>query len=224
MCMDDDEIVNLVDEFNNGMNGFHFNTSFDYCYNYFKQFYEDDNIEGIIEDEDITRRSCLEIGFFMASWGMYRSGEIKEKSVKIYEPMLTNLVELDDAIWDVDVNEYNEENINLILDCRDIIANSFYGINPTHTFISKIMLGIFGCIPAFDTYLAKTSAHYDLRIGSICRPALENIHGVYLRHQPVIDELRYDNHTLNYDGGHVHRLYPRAKIIDMVLFQKGKNL
>jgi len=53
-------------------------TSFDYCYNYFRT------------TNDLTQdieKSCLVLGFYLASWGMFRgSSFLLQKSIKHFEP------------------------------------------------------------------------------------------------------------------------------------------
>ncbi len=43
----------------------HRNSSFDYCYNYFRS----NNAEAILRDKE---KSCAILGFYLASWGMMR--------------------------------------------------------------------------------------------------------------------------------------------------------
>ena len=58
------------------------NTSFDYCYNYFKT------------TEDLTadlEKSCLVLGFYLASWGMLRgSSFLLQKSIKYFHHKYLN--------------------------------------------------------------------------------------------------------------------------------------
>jgi len=57
--------------------------SFDYCYNYFQSFYENGDIKAIAFVENI-QLSCLELGFFLASWSMFRgSSFLIEKILNI---------------------------------------------------------------------------------------------------------------------------------------------
>lgn len=56
--------------------------SFDYCYNYFQEFYENNNTKALASKENI-QMSCLHIGFCLASWGMLRgSSFLLQKSVE----------------------------------------------------------------------------------------------------------------------------------------------
>ncbi len=69
--------------------------SFDYCYNYFKT------------TKDLTKdveKSCLVIGFYLASWGMFRgSSFLLQKSVKHFQPAIQYIATLEKSVWNIDV-------------------------------------------------------------------------------------------------------------------------
>jgi len=57
--------------------------SFDFCYNYFYSFYKENRLSELANGQNL-QTSCLQIGFYLASWGMMRgSSFLLEKSVKI---------------------------------------------------------------------------------------------------------------------------------------------
>jgi hypothetical protein len=45
--------------------------SFDYCFNYFRSFREQDRTADIAAPQNL-QMSCLQLGFYLASWGMLR--------------------------------------------------------------------------------------------------------------------------------------------------------
>ncbi len=56
-------------------------SSFDYCYNHFYSFYRDNRVPELADDRNL-QMSCLQLGFYLASWGMLRgSSFLIEKSV-----------------------------------------------------------------------------------------------------------------------------------------------
>jgi hypothetical protein len=62
-------------------------SSFDYCYNYFQRT---ENLEDDIE------KSCLVLGFYLASWGMLRASSFMlQKSVKYLQPTIQYISSLD---------------------------------------------------------------------------------------------------------------------------------
>ena len=64
--------------------------SFDYCYNYF------------VTNSDLTldiEKSCLTLGFYLASWGMFRgSSFLLQKSAKHFQPTIEYIATLDKKI------------------------------------------------------------------------------------------------------------------------------
>jgi len=53
-------------------------TSFDYCYNHFYSFYKKDKISELASKENF-QTSCLQLGFYLASFGMMRGSTFIRK-------------------------------------------------------------------------------------------------------------------------------------------------
>jgi hypothetical protein len=87
------------------------------------------------------------------------------------------------------------------------------------TLATKIMLGMFGSVPAFDTYFRET-----FYVSEFTPDALLKIHSFYWEHEDIIDKFAKATPTFGFQTGRATNFaYKRAKIIDMVGFQKGKN-
>lgn len=101
----------------------------------------------------------LHLGFYLASWGMYRgSSMLLNRDYKVHE----------NAVKILSLNKYkplhcsntqdvSNENISLIIELKDELSIHYKenGVSPTDTLISKIMLGTFGCVPAYDRFFNK---------------------------------------------------------------------
>lgn len=205
--------------------------SFDYCFNYFQSFKDNNHIEELCNDDNIED-SCLQLSFYLASWGMYRgSAFVLQKSSKFYEQLIRNITEFDRRIWTIDVDNYivnnNMENIDLLIKCKQMIKESFDGwANATDTLISKIMLGVFGNVPAFDNFFREGCRKESLQINSFCKNSLKNIYKFYneKENKVKIDEYSNTIHTLDFStGADTRRRYTEAKIIDMIFFIEGDN-
>jgi hypothetical protein len=62
--------------------------SFDYCFNYFQSFREDASVADIATAENMLL-SCLHLGFYLASWGMFRgSSGLRSQSLKQFQPVV----------------------------------------------------------------------------------------------------------------------------------------
>lgn len=130
--------------------------SFGFCYNYFYSFYKEDRVHEMANDKNI-QLSCLQLGFYLASWGMTRgSSFLLEKSVRNYRSLIIAISRMNPKSWKIDVDNYNEENIALILDCKQQIIQALGKENkPSDTLITKIMLGVFANIPHMINILEK---------------------------------------------------------------------
>jgi len=190
--------------------------SFDYCFNYFQSFRERSRIEDICSPQNL-QQSCLQLGFYLASWGMLRgSSFLLNKSAKFYERLLETVVRLDKRLWRVDVDSYTDEHIDLLLAARDALCDSI-GVEykPSDTLISKIMLGIYGNVPAFDDFFRK-----GFNVGVFNRKHLQHVAEFYQHHRHIFDSLTI--YTLDFHTEKTtKRKYTKAKLIDMVGFTEG---
>jgi len=192
--------------------------SFDYCYNYFQSFREKGCIEKIASKENIET-SCLHLGFYLASWGMLRgSSFLLEKSIKHYIPLIRNIVKFDKRIWEIDVDRYTDENIELLLECRDMICKSLGNSSKlTDTLTTKIMLGVFSNVPAYDDFFRK-----GFSVHSFGKKTLKMIAKFYDYNKSTIDKYRIRTFDFS-TGKETKRYYTKAKIIDMICFMEGQN-
>jgi len=104
-------------------------TSYDYCYNYFFSFYRNDNIKAMVSKENLKLIS-LHLGYYLASWGMYRgSGWLLKSNFKILEPVIKYISTLEPIHWMIDVDSYQDgNNINQLLKIVENLKNSFSSI------------------------------------------------------------------------------------------------
>jgi len=83
-------------------------TSFDYCFNYFQSFRDSGNVA---YPENI-QFSCLQLGFYLASWGMLRgSAKLLQKSARHFAPVVEVIASMDRTFWEIDADGYSESNI-----------------------------------------------------------------------------------------------------------------
>src|SRR5690606_15713744 len=107
------DIETAIKKFKNKCNPDDRYSSFDYCYNY---FLKTDNLK-----EDMEK-SCLVLAFYLASWGMLRgSSFLLQKSVKHFEPTINYISEIDRSVWGIDVDCYDDRNIQTIITIYDNI-------------------------------------------------------------------------------------------------------
>lgn len=93
-------------------------SSFDFCYNYFHSFYKKDKIHELSNSVNLEK-SCLQLGFYLASWGMMRgSSFLLEKSVRNYSDLIILISKMPSKMWEIDVDQYSSDNLELLLDCK----------------------------------------------------------------------------------------------------------
>lgn len=191
--------------------------SFDFCYNYFYSFYKKNKLSELANEENL-QNSCLQIGFYLASWGMMRgSSFLLEKSVRNFSNLIIVISKMNPKLWEIDVPNYNDENIPLLLDCKQKIIDALGKENkPSDTLVTKIMLGVFANIPAFDQYFRKS-----LKVHSVNKKSLLKIKDFYLANKIDFDSLRI--HTFDFlTSNETKNVYTKAKLIDMCGFMDGQ--
>ena len=194
--------------------------SFDYCYNYFQKTpcFTDD-----------MEKSCMVLGFYLASWGMFRgSSFLLQKRARHFIPFIEYIEELDHSVWGIDADSYNDKNIEQILDVYKKTAEIIIpGKHQTITLVTKILLGVFGFVPAFDNYFCDTfRSMYKGRCSfrSFNKDSLFCIYEFYQENSHVINTLSDNTFTLDFTTGSstdIH--YSKAKIIDMYGFSVSQQ-
>ncbi|RNL90131.1 hypothetical protein ED312_06640 [Sinomicrobium pectinilyticum] len=194
-------------------------TSFDYCYNYF------------LTTSDLTKdieKSCLALGFYLASWGMLRgSSFLLQKSTKHFEQTVRYISDLDRSIWNIDVDNYNDHNIQTILTIyKEIKECLIHNGNADLTLTTKVLLGVFGFLPAFDNYFCNTFrviAEGQCGFRRVNEKSLTFIREFYEANKYTIDNLAKQTYTTDFITGRKTKInYPKAKIIDMYGFTVGQ--
>ncbi len=201
-----------------GIKAFERDSSFDYCFNYFQSFREFGAI-GELADNKNLQTSCLQLGFYLASWGMLRgSSFLLRKSIKFYESVIKAIAGCKPEFWQIDIPDYSPETIGLLLECKQMMVEALgTKNNPSDTLVSKIILGVFGSVPAFDT-----NFNWGFGSSSFNQKTLRDVASFYMEHKTRIDA--YHITTIDFaTGGYTKRPYPKAKLIDMIFFIEGSK-
>ena len=193
-------------------------SSFDYCFIYFK------TTEDYLVD---IEKSCLTLSFYLASWGMYRgSSFLLGKSAKYFEPTVEYLSSLPRSAWEIDVDSYTNENVVTILEIYQRLKETIInGKNADLTLITKVMLGVFGFIPAYDDFFCRTfrsMSEPQCGFRVVNKKSLSVVRNFYWRNKEDIDQLSNSIYTKDFITGKETKInYTKAKIIDMYGFAKG---
>lgn len=209
------DIDHYVRAYHNNLSPDNRYASFDYCYNYF------------YTTLDLTKdmeKSCLTLGFFLASWGMFRSQFLLQRSINHYRKTIEFIASLDRVFWETDVKEYDvvpEVILALYDDFKRLMLPEG---KRDLTLVTKILLGVFGMVPAFDTYFCETfkKIYPHCSFGSLNEESLSCIKHFYNNNQQEIDRLSDQICTIDFLTGEETNIhYKKAKIIDMYGWQKA---
>jgi hypothetical protein len=190
--------------------------SFDYCYNYFQSFRDQGRAADLAAPENM-QVSCLQLGFYLASWGMFRgSSTLLRKSARHYEPLIEVIAAAPAEAWDLDADSYTADTWPVVRQLDQQIREAFgHRKGVTSTLATKVMLGVFGNVPAFDAYFRA-----GFRAATFGPKAFGRLGTFYAEYTDTIERHRIpalDFHT----GEQTLRQYSRAKIIDMIFFIEG---
>jgi len=188
--------------------------SFDYCFNYFQE-QSDRGLTAELTSQENLEMSCLQLGFYLASWGMYRGSTTRlKRSLAYLKPPVEVIANAPAEIWSTDADSYTPERIELMLDVAAHLRECFPE-GASDTTVTKVMLGVFGCVPAFDQYFKRGFGVYGFNASALAR-----IGDFYRENSAVIDAYRVP--TLEFATGlETARGYSRAKVIDMIFFVAG---
>jgi hypothetical protein len=191
--------------------------SFDYCFNYFQAFRDSGKTAALANPENI-QQSCLQLGFYLASWGMFRgSSELRQRSARHLMPVVEAIANMDPGLWEIDAHEYTEANIERLLEQARILRRANGSMSDT--LVTKVILGVFGSVPAFDTNVSRGLKRV-LGVSGFGPEALRRIGDLYHQNSELLDNYRVP--TLEFLSGEpTERLYTRAKLLDMAFFVEG---
>ena len=142
-----DEIIYNIKKYHSSMNADYTRyNSWILCFNAFK-----DNRHNPEKEEYL----CLHLACFLASWGMLRNSALMNYDYLVHKQLVK---EIRNSKYDK-LYSQDELDIDLVFELSDKIKEcypkSFSNSNsgkPSDTFITKIIMGIFGCVPAYTHF------------------------------------------------------------------------
>ena len=208
--------------------------SYDFCHSYFLRNRE--SLSSKMEE------SCIYLWSFLGSWGMLRGSSVllKENSPASLRKVVECIAKTPKEVWDIDVEQYDDEkcrkqiidlynSIKLALkegsshfDCKGNQIPPFE--NPSRTLVTKIMMGVFGIVPAFDTFFCDVfgSLYHGkgFHSGNFSHDCLAAIYNFYFQNKRQLDSIKIA--VIDFDGKPIEGMYyKKAKLIDMYGFTKG---
>lgn len=184
--------------------------SFDLCYLY---FYTN---RGKLSGSKMSE-SCMQLWAFLGSWGMIARGNALQEKSYAY---------LKEVIRFINKNpQYYNSSIDDPTYCDDMLR-LYKGLKKAlnlpqrsqKTVITKIMLGVYGCLPAFDTYVCNSLG--TSTIGDLTKKNVNSIINIYNSNKKLIDSLSSCSSVRDFSDSPTKEHYTPAKIIDMILFTR----
>ena len=196
-----------------GTDEHHRNRSWEHCYCYFRNTGRD----GLAADRD---HAALQLGFYLASWGMYRgSGFLLKHAYTVHQRVIDLIAESRfGGLWGADfgARETDDRFVPTIIELANGIRQS-YPSQPTDTLITKIVLGTFACLPACDRYFIHGFEHEGLRYSGLNDKFVERVLNFC---RPRLDDLHREQANIEESSG---IRYPLMKLVDMYFHQIGSE-
>jgi hypothetical protein len=190
--------------------------SWEHCYQYFHGL----TAESVAVNRDTA---ALHLGFYLASWGMYRpSGFLFQCGYtvhygvinKIFQPQFSSLWTRDFGTADNDADL-----IPIILDAVQVIREAYKQVagsrEATDTLVTKVILGTFGSLPARDRLF--NSGFEEARSGLNTKFFTQLLKFTREHRSELLTEQR----TIERVGG---IKYPLMKLVDMYFWQIGAEI
>ncbi len=197
--------------------------SWEHCYGYFR------NIVNGGADFDCNQ-AALQLGFYLASWGMYRgSSFLLQHAYTVHLGVIDLLRESRfSVLWETEFGAHSTD-----LELIPIILEVISGIRavykpfapagnskqPTYTLITKILLGTLGCLPACDRYFIDGFKSSGFSYSSSNRK-------LFIEH--ALGFCQENLHALREEQGRIMKLskehYPLMKLVDMYFWQIGSDM
>lgn len=175
----------------------------------------------LASDENI-RNTALNIGFYLANWGMFRgSSELPNVNVRFFEDLSGHLFsEIPEEFWNLTLKDFTPKNMEDlgVFDEGVKKIKEFGGgrVSWTQTLSTKLLLGVWGHCPARDRYFNQGAKKYKDETGNL---ATGNISVRYLMRLNALRQS--ESWTIPEFKTPKGNRYPVGKVIDMAFFQYG---
>lgn len=116
--------------------------SWDFCFNYFQAHPE--------PTQDLEL-SCLQLGYYLASWGMLRGSSWLQRSTNSshYRASIEAVEQANSVLRGIDAGDYQNPAVRAqILDTYKVLTKTLLPEGGTpETLVTKVMMGVWGVIP-----------------------------------------------------------------------------
>ena len=143
--------------------GNHRYKSWEYCFSYFNQ---------LLDNHGDKDTASLHLAFYLASWGMYRgSSQLLQKDYRVHLPVIYELIKKENRfLRNINIEKFNtgSRETNTLLDLVGSLRKIYRdrGVSSTDTLITKVILGTYACLPAYDSLFLNGIGYWNNRVKS----------------------------------------------------------
>jgi len=200
--------------------------SWEHCY---KQFQKAHGSPDDLTSEKLDYLS-LHLAFYLASWGMLRgSSFLLQKDYKVhYDAIKLLLNPIYGGLWDINyLNLQKSENLDMLFEViremKAIYRGKRKGIKDSEQDISdilitKILMGVMGCLPAYDEYFKKGIGKNNITTQLLSKRSVYGLTKYYENNLVALEDVRL---RISNSRGFE---YPQMKILDMGFWQLGLDM
>lgn len=163
-------------------------------------------------DPSKTEYLCLHLAWYLASWGMLRNSFLFQNDYLIHKEVVAKLcAEAYAALF-----TENIPNIDLVMQAAEVVRTGYGEHKVSETLVTKILLGIFGCVPAYDRYFKNAVKKYGIS-ATFNAKSLTGLWDYFMQYESIINsacaktEIPLD-------------LYTPMKLMDMCFWQIGFDM
>lgn len=196
--------------------------SWDLCFSYFQEHRR---------PTEAMETSCLHLGYYLASWGMLRGSSFlfRETNLLHYQGVIEVIEKHNENLLGWDVSDYLDaaKYEQFSLAWTDLRVALVPEGRASLTLVSKVMMGVWGCVPSFDTYFVATFKSLAQTRGErgawnrAGKDALGMLHEVDEQHADEIESVRDRYPVWDFaSGGPSEQRMTRAKVLDIFGFHE----
>ena len=170
----------------------------------------------------------LHLAFYLASWGMYRgSCFILQKDYKVHTPIVEEILKPKyDCLFGLACADLRKSQVQVTLKSvyknianyldriRKEVAGHEVASPVSPILITKILMGMLGCVPAYDRFFEEGVRYFGLEKKTYHEDSLLELADIYEAHNDRLEEARRGMRTEDL-------VYPQMKLLDMGFWQIG---
>jgi len=198
--------------------------SWGHCYRYFRQR------KRIRAEQDIAH-AALQLGFYLASWGMYRNSFLLWKDYRIHMYAVRELLKQKyDPLLRIDFDSPGDTETAIprivalvaalrqaYVDHAGMVNGRRKGVNVTDTLATKIVLAAFGCTPAYDSYFVQGLRSRGIPFSDFNEAHFATVCEFYRDH---VSEFKRVRRRIHENG----IKYPVMRLVDMYFWEVGRRI